>query len=175
MAINPWLFSAYIGYDNDWLRIRAAYEYHRDYFGLASLGGQGEGINTAHSEDAGVLGLVMLKINAKSDYMTRIVVTGDHLRYHTDDFTPTGIGQVTNLSRSAVYGLAQQHFKKFSIWVAGGHATEGSCSLRGQTCATKGLSAATVSSSKPGTARRSFTLSKGSAVAGNCTLSTIGG
>lgn len=141
VAINPWLFSAYLGYDNDFLRVRAAYEYHRDYFGLASLGGQGEGINTAHSEDAGVLGLVMLKINAKSDYMTRIVVTGDHLRYHTDDFTPNGVGQVTNLSRSAAYGLVQQHFQKFSIWVAGGHATEGSCSLRGQTCATKGLSA----------------------------------
>jgi predicted porin len=141
VAINPWLFSAYVGYDNDWLRLRASYEYHRDYFGLASLGGQGEGINTAHSEDAGALALAMVKINAKSDYMTRIVVTGDHLRYHTDDFTPNGVGQVTSLSRSAVYGLVQQHFKKFSVWVAGGHATEGNCSLRGQACETTGLSA----------------------------------
>jgi predicted porin len=141
VAINPWLFSAYLGYDNEWLRLRVAYEYHRDYFGLASLGGQGEGINTAHSEDAGALGLAMVKINAKSDYMTRIVVTGDHLRYHTDDFTPNGVGQVTSLARSAVYGLVQQHFKKFSVWVAGGHATEGSCALRGQSCETTGLSA----------------------------------
>jgi predicted porin len=141
VAINPYLVSAYLGWDNEWLRLRGAYEYHRDYFGLGSLGGQGEGINTAHSKDAGVLGLAMLKINAKSDYMTRIVVTGDYLKYHTDDTTPTGVGQVTSLSRAAVYGLVQQHFKKFSVWVAGGHADEGNCSLRGQDCVTTGMSA----------------------------------
>lgn len=149
VAINPWLFSAYVGYDNEWLRLRASYEYHRDYFGLGSLGGVGESLQSAHSKDAGALGLGMVKINAKSDYMTRIVVTGDYLKYHTNDQTPNGIGQVNDLSRAAVYGLVQQHFKKFSVWVAGGHATEGTCSLKGtdamtgepRECLTKGLSA----------------------------------
>jgi predicted porin len=150
VSINPYLISTYIGWDNEWLRLRAAYEYHRDYFGLGSLGGGlGEGPESAHSRDAGVLGLGMVKINAKSDYMTRIVVTGDYLKYHTNDTTELGIGQVNNLSRAAVYGLIQQHYKKISLWVAGGHATEGTCSLKGndpvsgapRTCATKGMSA----------------------------------
>ena len=131
VSINPYLFSAYIGWDNEWLRLRGAYEYHRDYFGLGSLGGVGESIQSAHSKDAGVLGLAMVKINAKSDYMTRIVVTGDYLKYHTNDEVPNGIGQVNDLSRTAVYGLIQQHYKKISLWVAGGHATEGTCGLKG--------------------------------------------
>ena len=149
VSINPWLFSAYLGWDNDWLRLRVAYEYHNDYFGLGSIGGVGESLESPHSEDAGILGLGMLKINAKSDYMTRIVVTGDYLKYHTDDESPTGIGQVNNLSRAAFYGLIQQHYKQISLWVAGGHATEGTCSLKGidsvtmqpRECSTTGLSA----------------------------------
>ncbi len=149
VSINPYLLSAYIGWDNDWLRLRASYEYHRDYFGLGSLGGVGESLQSSHSKDAGILGLAMVKINAKSDYMTRIVVTGDYLKYHTNDETPNGIGQVNDLSRAAVYGLIQQHYKQVSLWVAGGHATEGTCGLKGndpvtgqaRECLTKGLSA----------------------------------
>jgi hypothetical protein len=150
VSINPYLISAYIGWDNEWLRLRGAYEYHRDYFGLGSLGGGlGESLQSSHSEDAGILGLGMVKINAKSDYMTRIVVTGDLLKYHTNDETPNGIGQVNDLSRAAVYGLIQQHYKQFSLWVAGGHATEGTCGLKGtdattgqpRECVTKGMSA----------------------------------
>jgi predicted porin len=141
-AVNPYLFSGYIGWDNSWLRLRYAAELHNDYFGLGNLGGQPDGQNSPHSRDIGHLGLASVTLNGSTDYKTRIVVTGDYLTYHTDDTTPNGVGLVTELSRMAVYGLVQQSFGSHNVWVAGGHATEGTCGLRGfDSCPTTGLSA----------------------------------
>jgi predicted porin len=141
-AVNPYLVSGYIGWDNEWLRLRYSAEFHNDYFGLGNLGGQGDSLNSPHSQDIGHLGLVSVTLNRNSNYKTRLVATGDYLKYHTDDISPMGIGQVTDLSRIGFYGLIQQSFGSHSIWVAGGHATEGTCGLRGVTdCKTTGLSA----------------------------------
>jgi len=141
-AVNPYVFSGYLGWDNAWLRLRYSAEFHNDYFGTGNLGGQPDGPDTPHSQDYGHLALAMVTLNGKSDYKTRIVVTGDYLSYHTDDNTPMGIGIVTDISRMAGYALIQQSFGRHNVWVAGGHATEGACALRGTTnCATTGLSA----------------------------------
>jgi predicted porin len=143
-AVNPYLVSGYVGWDNSWLRLRYSAELHNDYFGAANLGGQGVGFDTNHSRDIGHLALASVTINADSPYRTRIVAVGDHLTYHTDDNTQAGVGIVTDISRSAFYGLIQQSFGPASVWVAGGHATEGTCGVRPSPvggCKTKGLSA----------------------------------
>ncbi len=141
-AVNPYLLSGYVGWDNAWLRLRYSAELHNDYFGTGNIGGQSDSLQTPHSRDIGHLGLVSVTINGNSDHKTKIVLTGDYLSYHTDDNTPVGIGAVTDITRMAAYGLIQQSFGSHSVWVAGGHATEGTCALRGATtCATTGLSA----------------------------------
>jgi hypothetical protein len=142
-AVNPFLVSGYVGYDNSFLRLRYSAEMHRDYFGTGNLGGGlADGPDTPHSLDIGHLGLASVTINGSTSYKTRIVVAGDYLRYHTDDNLPMGIGQISDLSRMAAYGLIQQTFGNHNIWVAGGHATEGTCYTKtADTCPTIGLSA----------------------------------
>jgi predicted porin len=141
-AVNPYLLSGSIGWDNSWLRLRYAAELHNDYFGTGNLGGIYDGPNSRHSRDVGHLGLASVTINGSTNYKTRIVLTGDYLDYHTDDTSPMGIGQISDYSRMAFYGLIQQSFGSHSLWVAGGHAMEGKCGLKGSTdCATTGLSA----------------------------------
>lgn len=145
-ALNPYLLSGYLGYDNDWLRLRYSAEFHNDYFGTGIGNGAGVGPGQLYpsSQDLGHLALASVKINAGSDYETRIVATGDLLSYHTDAL-PAGAGQVNEFSRAAFYGLAQQKFGSNSVWVAYGHATEGSCSIAGAAfagqCTTTGLGA----------------------------------
>jgi hypothetical protein len=79
---------------------------------------------------------------AGSDYETRIVVTGDFLKYGTDDVTPQGGGYMNEYSRAAIYGLVQQSFGSHNIWGAYGQATEGDCNVTGDfDCTTTGLSA----------------------------------
>jgi predicted porin len=142
--LNPHLYSGSIGYDNSWLRLRYALEVHEDYFGMASLAGAGPGNNSPSSTDVGHLGLASIKINAGSEYETRLVVTGDALSYHTD-VLPAGYGATNEFSREAVYGLLQQTFGSSHVWLAYGMATEGKCKIAGPAfaniCGTKGLGA----------------------------------
>lgn len=142
--LNPHLYSGYIGYDNSWLRLRYALEVHEDYFGMANLAGAGPGNNSPTSTDVGHLALASVKINAGSDYETRIVATGDRLSYHTD-ILPAGAGTTHQFSRDALYALVQQTFGSNHVWLAYGMATEGSCSIYGAAfanqCTTKGLGA----------------------------------
>jgi len=140
-ALNPFMVSGYLGYDNDWLRVRFAHERHYDYFGTGNISGQVDSLNSPGSEDYAHLGVVAVTINGDTDYKTKVVLTGDYLNYHTEDTTAAGIGIVTDVSRAAVYGLVQQQFGMHTIWGAYGTATEGTCSLRGSTCVTTGLSA----------------------------------
>ena len=136
---NPYLLSGYVGFDTSWLRLRYSAELHNDYFGTFNLGGATTPINVPHSRDIGHLALAMAKINAGTDYETRIVATGDYLSWHTDT---QEAGIVTDVSRMAGYALIQQHFGKHSVWVAGGHATQGTCTVSdGSPCTTAGLSA----------------------------------
>jgi len=141
-AVNPFLVSGYIGYDNSFLRLRYSAELHNDYFGTGNLGSPPDGPNTPSSQDVGHLGLAMVTINGSTDYKTRIVLVGDYLKYHTDDRTTNGTGLISDISRIGAYALIQQTFGKHNFWVAGGHATEGQCDTRPDpTCPTVGLSA----------------------------------
>lgn len=143
--LNPHLYSGYVGYDNSWLRLRYALEVHEDYFGMSSLAGAGPGNNSPSSTDVGHLALASVKINAGSEYETRLVVTGDMLSYKTH-MRPAGAGTTNEFSREAVYGLLQQTFGSSHVWLAYGMATEGKCSIFGGAafagiCGTKGLGA----------------------------------
>jgi hypothetical protein len=138
-GLNPYLLSGYVGFDTSWLRLRYSAEFHNDYFGTFNLGGATTPLSVPRSRDIGHLALAMVKINAGTPYETRLVATGDYLSWHTDTELPS---IVTDVSRMAAYGLIQQHFGKHSIWVAGGHATEGKCTVSGGLpCETTGLSA----------------------------------
>jgi predicted porin len=143
-GLNPYLVSGSIGWDNSFIRLRYAAEMHNDYFGTANLGGQGIAVATRSSMDIGHLALASVTINADTPFKTRLVATGDYLKYHTDDFTAQGVGLVTDLERYAVYGLLQQSFWGHNLWGAYGMATEGRCALRGSTCVTTGLGASYV-------------------------------
>jgi predicted porin len=144
LGLNPYLVSGYIGYDNEWLRIRYAAELHNDYFGMANLVGQGPALNAPSSTDIGHLALASVKINAGTEYETRVVATGDLLSYHTD-VTSAGVGLTNEFSRAAIYALAQQKLGSNNIWGSYGMATEGSCNVTGpgneSLCTTKGLGA----------------------------------
>jgi predicted porin len=141
-GLNPYLLSGSIGYDNEWLRLRYAAELHNDYFGTANVGGSGPSLQTPSSQDVAHLALVSVKLNAGTDYETRIVVTGDLLQYGTDDVTPQGGGYMNQYSRAAFYGLIQQSFGSHNLWGAYGQSNEGECSVTGGfECTTTGLSA----------------------------------
>jgi predicted porin len=140
-GLNPYLVSGSIGFDTPWLRLRYAAEMHNDYFGTSNLGGQGIQLATRSSMDIGHLALASVTINGDTPYKTRLVATGDYLRYHTDDLTPNGVGLVTDLDRMGAYALLQQTFGSHNLWGAYGMATEGHCALRGSACVTTGLSA----------------------------------
>jgi predicted porin len=141
VPVNPYVLSGSIGYDNDWLRLRYSAEVHEDYFGTGAIGTDIAPDRTS-STDVGHLALASVKINAGSDYETRIVVTGDLLSYHTD-VTPGVIGLTDEFSRAAFYALAQQTLGGHNIWVAYGQALPGSCAITGGiACTTVGLGAA---------------------------------
>jgi hypothetical protein len=141
---DPWLLSGSIGWDNEWLRLRYSYEHHNDYYGMANLSGEGYSQDSRGSTDFGHLALASVKINANTDYQTRIVLTGDMLSYHTD-LTPNRIGFADEFSRESFYGLIQQTFGSHHLWVAYGKATEGKCHVpdpaQPDLCTTTGLGA----------------------------------
>jgi predicted porin len=139
--VNPYLLSGSLGYDNSWLRLRYAAEYHNDLFGTSRVGGPAVSFANPTSGDTGHLALAAVTLNADTAYKTRLVVTGDLLKYHTDDETAQG-GFMTDFSRTAVYALAQQTFGPHNVWGAFGQAAEGSCTATGNfPCVTRGMSA----------------------------------
>lgn len=152
-SLNPYVVSASLGFDYEWLRIRYAAEVHTDLFGTRVVAGAGPFLDPVgdgtfvprSSTDVGHLGLIALRINRDTDYETRLVGVGDYLSYHTDTISPNTIDE---FSRPAYYVLAQQSFGNHDIWVSYGQAFEGDCHITDAApgvptpCTTKGLGAA---------------------------------
>jgi predicted porin len=138
--ISPDIFSGMLSYDNGPLKLRYAIELHRDYFGLALLGGSPGGTATnPTSEDVGQQGVASYTFQLSERVSTRLVLTVDYLFYENDD---TVAGNVDQYHRAAFYGLIDQSYDNHHLWAAYGQAGAGSCSRVGSNdCSTDGLGA----------------------------------
>lgn len=142
-SISPQVFGAGLEYVNGPLRVRYAYEMHKDYFGLAWLGAPASanpsnvGSRAKGSRDDGHKVLVVFTYAN-----TKWVAGWDRLTYRTDDGTS---GNLNHYRRDAVYAMVQHFFGggRHSVWLGGGYAMNGSCSrVGGAVCSTDGLGAA---------------------------------
>lgn len=140
--ISPQVFGAGLEYVNGPLRLRYAYELHKDYFGLAWLGAPASGNPsnvgsraTGSTDDAHKVLVVFTYAN------TKWVAGWDRLTYRTDDGT---LGNLNRYRRDAFYAMVQHFFGggRHSVWLGGGYAMNGACSRTGgTTCNTDGLGA----------------------------------
>ncbi|APD11280.1 hypothetical protein UC34_12940 [Pandoraea vervacti] len=140
--IAPQVFGAGLEYLNGPLRVRYAYELHKDYFGLAWLGAPASANPsnvgsraTGSSDDAHKVLIVFTYAQ------TKWVAGWDRLTYRTDDGTS---GNLNRYRRDAFYAMVQHFFggARHSVWLGGGYATNGACSrVGGATCNTDDLGA----------------------------------
>jgi predicted porin len=134
VAIDPYLFGANLNYDNSGFRIRYAFEYHKDFFGLSQLGGNGASATNPSSADMGH-SLTLQYQTPSTEAPTRIVLAGDLLQYKDDDTAP---GAIKEFTRPGAYALVEQAFGPHHVFGAFGLGLEGSCSLvGGADCAAK--------------------------------------
>jgi porin-like protein len=138
-AIEPQIFSGSLSYDHGALKLRYAAELHKDYFGLAFLGGTpGATPSNSSSLDYGQTAAAAYTFEY-SDFSTRLVGIFDYLFYSTDD---TVVGGVDEYQRPAAYALIDQGIFDHHVWLAYGKAWAGSCSLVGdEDCSTGDLGA----------------------------------
>lgn len=140
--ITPQVFGAGLEYANGGLRVRYAYEMHKDYFGLAWLGAPPSANPsnvgsraTGSRDDAHKVLIVFTYAN------TKWVAGWDRLTYRTNDGT---VGNLDRYRRDAVYAMVQHWFGggRHSVWIGGGYAMDGACSRTGGApCRTDGLGA----------------------------------
>jgi predicted porin len=144
-SYQPTIFSANIGYDTGPVRLRYAYELHKDYFGLAQMGGSQPSNTNRSSLDQGHEVLAQFT-NPAPGFETRVVGIFEFLSYSSKDTSPMpamGNTPAKEYSRAAVYGLIDQAFMgKHHLWATFGVAFDGSCKLSTSAdCSTKGLGA----------------------------------
>jgi predicted porin len=140
VATDPSLFGAGLNYENFGFRIRYAFEYHKDFFGLSQLGGNGASATNGSSADMGHQ-LTVQYLTPSTEAPTRIVLAGDLLQYKDDDTAP---GAIKEFTRPGVYALVEQGFGPHHVFGAVGMGLEGSCSLvGGADCTAKDQTGAT--------------------------------
>ncbi|QHE92635.1 porin [Pandoraea fibrosis] len=141
-SISPQVFGAGLEYLNGPLRVRYAYEMHKDYFGLAWLGAPASanpsnaGSRATGSRDDAHKVLIVFTYA-----QTKWVAGWDWLTYRTDDGTT---GNLNRYRRDAFYAMVQHWFAggQHSVWLGGGYAMNGACSRTGGAmCNTDGLGA----------------------------------
>jgi predicted porin len=135
-TIRPQLASALVTWERGPFGVRYGYELHRDYFGLAQLGGSPGGTATnASSRDQAheVVAWYALPTG------TKLSAIGERLGYDTDDQAP---GAVDHYARYAWYALLQQRAGDHQLWAAYGQASRGEATLvGGGPASTRGLGA----------------------------------
>jgi len=141
--LNPSIFSAFVAYDTGPLRVRYAYEAHKDYFGMTPLGGSPVSNTNKKSLDQ-AHEFIAQYTRAAPGGDTRIVGIFEYLTYTSEDTTVPAMGAIPakEYSRPAFYGLIQQGFGKHHLWGGFGMGMDGSCKLtNGAACTTSGLGA----------------------------------
>ena len=140
-SIKPSIVSALASYDQGPLKLRYAFELHRDYFGMSQLGGSPGDTNANRSSSDLAHKAVAVYTHAQAGFDTRVVGIFEYLRYKNDDTNP---GAVAEHSRAAYYALIDQTlFGSHHVWAAFGQAFDGACSVvgGGSSCSTQGLGA----------------------------------
>jgi len=136
-VVKPIVNALALQYDLGTLSLRYAYEEHKDYFGMAQLGGAAGGTATnTGSKDKGHKFVLLWLIGN-----TRITALYEMLDYTTNDSIA---GNVNKYKRSAWYGVLEQKFDagRQSVWVSYGRAQDGSCErVGGLACVTSNLGA----------------------------------
>jgi len=127
VAVDPYLLGASLNYEGFGFRVRYAFEYHKDFFGLSQLGGNGASGTNGSSTDMGHA-LTIQYLTSSPDAPTRIVLAGDFLQYEDDDSAP---GAIDKFTRPGVYALVEQAFGPHHVFGAVGLGAEGSCELVG--------------------------------------------
>jgi predicted porin len=139
-TINPYLVSGSVGWEGAGLKLRYAFDYHHDYFGMASIGGALPAPNiVTTSSDQGHELIAQYTLDASPDFRTRLAATAEILSYKSSDTTA---GDINAYSRPAFYALIEQSIYKSHVWAAYGQALDGSCKrVGGADCSTAGLGA----------------------------------
>lgn len=138
---NPYIVSIGGGFDLDQLvgpgcdfcglRLRYAWESHHDYFGLSYLTlVEAPGVDIRTANDWGNRAIVQYTLPIGSDFKTRIVGVGEHLKYTLTmlPYNQTAVAGRTNMySRPAFYGMLEQTIYRHHVWGAYGRAFSGKC------------------------------------------------
>lgn len=124
-SISPELYSLLLSYKKGAFSISYGFEQHKDYFGLAQLGGSaGATLTNTSSKDVGHE-LVASFAFATGTKVSAIV---ERLAYDTDD---TVVGKVNHYERDAWYLLVQHRWAKHQLFGAYGKAAAGSVKVVG--------------------------------------------
>lgn len=131
--LSPELYSALVTWAHGPLSVRYGYELHRDYFGLAQIGGTGASFTNRHSKDQAHEVVVQVKLPTG----TRIAAIGERLSYDSDESTA---GRVNHYDRYAFWAIAQQKLGAHQLFASLGQAGAGDCEVvGGGACSTSGL------------------------------------
>jgi predicted porin len=135
-AISPAVTSASVYYQNGPLDVRVAYEQHRDYFGMAYLGGAAAATATnQHSRDTGNV----INVTYKFPTNTSLGVLAERLKYSTADSV---VGHVSGYQRDSYQVFATQTVGKHTASLRLSTSNAGKCDLvGGAACSTDGLDA----------------------------------
>lgn len=132
---NPYIVSVGAGFDWKGLRLRYAWEWHHDYFGVAYISQQTDVPSTTYptANDQGHKAVLQYTLTVNPNLKTRIAGIGEHLNYKVsytrpppDEFDNVS-GVVNKYSRPAFYVLLEQTVFKHHIWGAYGRAFDGEC------------------------------------------------
>ncbi len=135
-TVDPQLASGLVTWEHGPYGVRYGYEVHRDYFGLAQLGGSPGGTATnASSRDQAHEVVAWFALPTG----TKLSAIAERLRYETDD---QASGAVDHYARYAWYALLQQRAGGHQLWAAYGQASRGQATLAaGGAASTRGLGA----------------------------------
>lgn len=136
---RPTVAGASFAFDKGPVKLRAGFEGHWDYFGMAVQGGsQGPSNANPSSADYGAK-FIAQYTHASPGFDTRVLGMFEYLSYSSDDTT---MNANKSHARPMLYGLIEQQVGKHRVWVGAGKAFEGSCEkVGGAACITTGLSA----------------------------------
>jgi predicted porin len=132
-AVASALYSGSLAYATDIFALFYAYEQHRDYFGLAQIGGSaGATLRNPGSRDEGH---ELLGIYSIGDW--KFIGQLERLRYASDD---TLGGAVNRYQRDAFWINVSKWFGPAQAWIAGGSTFSERCRLvGGGACSANGL------------------------------------
>src|SRR6202171_428227 len=135
-VVSPEIYSAALQYDVGGLSARYGYEQHKDYFGMAQIGGSLTGADSSR-DNAHKLVVIWRLGN------TRIAGSIEQLQYRNNVATSIStLGVVNEYKRRAYYVLLEQRFGNNSVWGSYSRADDGSCArVGGAACSTRDLGA----------------------------------